>query len=235
MSQKPSSEIPRFRDSEVRLIIFDCDGTLVDSEYLYNAITAELLNEIGYAEYTPALCLELFAGMAWSAIKAELEIRHQTKMPEDIVQRYIRIANTRMEQDFQSAPGADDVLSDLGRDHVMCVASNGERGNVLKSLSVTNLLRHFKEENVFTKIQVARPKPAPDLFLFACERMGYQPQEALVIEDSVAGVRAAVAAGIRVLGYTGAAHDQEKAADMLKKAGAPVIIDALCDIRRFCG
>jgi HAD superfamily hydrolase (TIGR01509 family) len=231
MSQKPSSEIPRFRDSEVRLIIFDCDGTLVDSEYLYNAITAELLNEIGYPEYTPALCLELFAGMAWSAIKAELEIRHQTKMPEDIVQRYIRIANTRMDHDFQSAPGADEVLTDLGRDHVMCVASNGERGNVLKSLTVTKLIRHFAEENIFTKIQVARPKPAPDLFLFACDRMGYQPQEALVIEDSVAGVRAAVAAGIRVLGYTGTAHDKDKAADMLKKAGAQVVIDELIHIR----
>lgn len=217
-----------------KLIIFDCDGTLVDSEYLYNAITAELLNEIGYPEYTPALCLELFAGMAWSAIRSELEIRHQTKMPEDIVQRYIRIANERMNHDFKSAPNADAVLTDLRRDHVMCVASNGERGNVLKSLSVTNLIRHFTEESIFTKIQVARPKPAPDLFLFACERMGYKPQEALVIEDSVAGVRAAVAAGIRVLGYTGTAHDQEKAADTLKKAGASMIIEDLAKVRSYC-
>jgi HAD superfamily hydrolase (TIGR01509 family) len=215
-----------------KLIIFDCDGTLVDSEYLYNAITAELLNEIGYPEYTPELCLELFAGMAWSVIRAELEIRHQTKMPEDIIQRYIRIANLRMNHDFNASPRADEVLEDLGRDYTLCVASNGERNNVIKSLEVTGLMRHFSDERIFTKIQVARPKPAPDLFLFACAQMGFETHEALIIEDSIAGVRAAVAANIDVLGYTGTAHDPQSAFQKLENTGAKTIISELIHIRK---
>lgn len=215
-----------------KLIIFDCDGTLVNSEYLYNAITAELLNEIGYPEYTPELCLELFAGQSWSTIRGELELRHQTKMPDDIIQRYIRIANERMSHDFEEAPGAGEVLADLGREYAICVASNGERGNVLKSLEVTGLIRHFSEETVFTKIQVPRPKPAPDLFLFACERMGFAPHETLIVEDSIAGVRAAKAANIRVLGYTGTAHDAALARHNLELAGADSVIEALIHIRK---
>lgn len=214
-----------------KLIIFDCDGTLVDSEYLYNSITAELLNEIGYPEYTPELCLELFAGMAWSVIRTELEIRHQTTMPDDIIQRYIRIANERMNHDFQSSPGAAEALADLSRDHKVCVASNGERNNVIKSLEVTKLMPHFSEDTIFTKIQVARPKPAPDLFLFTCAQMNHAPSEALVIEDSIAGVRAAKAAGIRTLGFIGTAHNRELARKNLRDAGADEIIEELIHIR----
>jgi beta-phosphoglucomutase-like phosphatase (HAD superfamily) len=229
---KKESEILRFRDSKIHLIIFDCDGTLVDSEYLYNSITSELLNEIGYSEYTPALCLELFAGMAWSAIRAELEIRHQTKMPDDIIQRYIRIANERMSHDFNAAPHACSVVDSLSKDYALCVASNGERNNVIKSLEVTGLLPFFSEDRLFTKIQVARPKPAPDLFLFACARMNTAPQDALVIEDSLAGVRAAKAAGIRVLGYVGTAHDPATARRTLADAGADDVISSLLDISK---
>jgi beta-phosphoglucomutase-like phosphatase (HAD superfamily) len=110
------------------------------------------------------------------------------------------------------------------------VASNGERGNVIKSLEVTGLLHHFDEDRVFTKIQVERPKPAPDLFLFACEKMQVAPANALAIEDSVAGVAAARAADIHVLGFTGTAHNKENHAKMLKNAGADAIIDTLIHI-----
>ena len=147
------------------LIIFDCDGTLVDSEYLYNSITSELLNEIGYAEYTPELCMELFTGQSWSTIRGALEERHGEKMPDDIIERYIRIANEKMNHDFEAAPHADTVLSELHQTHSLCVASNGERNNVIKSLQVTGLFDYFGEDRIFSKIQVERPKPAPDLFL----------------------------------------------------------------------
>lgn len=212
------------------LIIFDCDGTLVDSEHLYNAITAELLNEIGFDEYTPQRCLELFAGMAWSAIRAELEERHQQPLPEDIIQRYIAIANRRMNHDFSATPDADLVLTALAQNYQLCVASNGERGNVMKSLQVTDLIKHFDEDRIFTKIQAARPKPAPDLFLLVCEKMQIVPGKALIIEDSVAGVSAAKAAGIAVLGFIGTAPNPEKQAQMLKNAGADHIIERLIHI-----
>lgn len=212
------------------LIIFDCDGTLVDSEHLYNSITAELLNEIGYAEYTPELCLELFAGQSWSTIRASLEARHNEKMPDDIIERYIHIANTRMNHDFDAVPHADIILKTFSQTHKICIASNGERGNVIKSLEITDLFKHFDETRIFTKIQVAKPKPAPDLFLFACDNMQTTPQNALIIEDSPAGVVAARAANIDVLGFVGTAHNKNKQAAALKNAGAEIIIEELIHI-----
>lgn len=214
------------------LIIFDCDGTLVDSEHLYNSITSELLNEIGYAEYTPELCLELFAGQSWSTIRHDLEERHNEPMPDDIIERYIRIANERLNHDFDATEHADTVLTQFGQSHKICVGSNGERNNVIKSLEVTGLLKHFDDERIFTKIQVEKPKPAPDLFFFACDQMQTPPTNALVIEDSPAGVAAARAANIDVIGFVGTSHAPDKQAIALKNAGAEIVIDSLIHIER---
>jgi len=212
------------------LVIFDCDGTLVNSEYLYNAVTAELLNEIGYKEYTPELCLELFVGQSWSTIRAELEVRHQEKMPDDLVERFVRLAEQRLTGDVEAIPEAHEVLTLISKTYSVCVASNGERAAVFKSLTVTGLMPFFDETRIFTKIQVPRPKPAPDLFLFACAQMGISPAKALVIEDSVTGVRAAKAAHIDVIGFVGAAHDPVKQAQNLVDAGAYKVIDRLIHI-----
>src|SRR5690606_28500307 len=99
------------------LVIFDCDGTLVDSEHLYNSITSELLNEIGYEDYTPALCLELFAGLSWSEIRRTLEEKHKTKLPDDIMRRYIDVANMRMESDLKAIEHAHEVITAVKENH----------------------------------------------------------------------------------------------------------------------
>lgn len=203
----------------------------MDSETLYNTITSELLTELGFAEYTPEICIDLFAGQAWSMIKATLEEKHGDIIPRDIIERYIKTANAQMDFDLRTPEGASDVLAQLKQERSICVASNGERNNVLKSLRVTGLMEHFVEEQVFTKIQVARPKPAPDLFLFTAEQMGFEPAQCLVIEDSPAGVAAAVAANMPVIGFTGCSHDQERQADLLTDAGANFIIDKLIHIQ----
>jgi len=212
------------------LIIFDCDGTLVNSETLYNTITSELLTEMGFEEYTPIRCIELFAGQSWSTIKGILEEKHGASIPRDLVDRYIQTANVRMDRDLVAAHGAMDVLKILKNTHSLCVASNGERGNVLKSLNMTKLMAYFDEESVFTKIQVERPKPAPDLFLFSAKQMKFEPEQCLIIEDSAAGVEAAVAAGISVIGYTGCSHDKKWQYELLKTAGATHITDDLIHI-----
>ncbi len=212
------------------LIIFDCDGTLVDSEYLYNSITAELLNGLGFAEYTPELCIALFAGQAWGSIKVILEEKHGGEIPRDIIDRYIALANARMEDDLQSPEDAHHVVETLKQSKSICVASNGERNNVIKSLTLTGLYDHFHDDHIFTKIQVGRPKPAPDLFLFAAEQMGFAPEQCLVIEDSVAGITAAKAAGMRSIGFFGTAHDQDAQAKALKNAGADVLAGQLIHI-----
>lgn len=212
------------------LIIFDCDGTLVDSEVLYNTITSELLTEMGFDEYTPQQCIELFAGQAWSTIKATLEEKHGQAIPRDIVERYIKTANGRMDTDLRAPENAHHVVETLKGTHGICVASNGERNNVIKSLHVTGLMDHFIEDHIFTKIQVEKPKPAPDLFLFTAEQMKAEPSQCLIIEDSPAGVVAAVAADIPVIGFTGCAHDKERQAGLLRDAGARIITDQLIHI-----
>ena len=212
------------------LVIFDCDGTLVNSEALYNTITSELLTEMGLVEYTPLRCIELFAGQSWGTIKTILHDKHGAQIPRDLVDRYIQIANSRIDQNLLAADGASEVLEALKPNHSICVASNGERGNVLKSLTGTGLMPYFDEDRVFTKIQVKHPKPAPDLFLFTIEKMGFAAEQSLIIEDSPVGVRAAVAAGIDVIGYTGCAHDQKRQAEMLKDAGAEYVTDQFIHI-----
>ncbi|MEZ5814648.1 MAG: HAD-IA family hydrolase [Alphaproteobacteria bacterium] len=174
--------------------------------------------------------MDLFLGAGWESILTILEERHGEKMPEDIVERFVKLADERMGHGLKAVQDADKALSNLRRSFLTCVASNGERANVFKGLGITGLLPHFHAAQIFTKNQVERPKPAPDLFLFACEKMQVEPANALVIEDSVAGVAAARAAGIHVLGFTGTAHDKENHAEMLKNAGADAIIDTLIHI-----
>lgn len=212
------------------LIIFDCDGTLVDSETLYNTITSELLVGLGFNEYTPTRCIELFAGQAWSTIKKTLEDKHGDIIPRDIIDLYIKTANGRMDHDLRTTEGAYEVVKQIKEERAICVASNGERNNVFKSLQVTGLMDLFQEDHIFTKIQVERPKPAPDLFLFTAEQMAFDPSQCLVIEDSPAGVEAAIAANMRVIGYTGAAHDQNRQAELLENAGAQEITNKLIHI-----
>jgi HAD superfamily hydrolase (TIGR01509 family) len=135
-----------------------------------------------------------------------------------------------MHHDFGATPHAEDTLEKLNGNHKLCVASNGERGNVIKSLTVTGLKRFFTDDRIFTKIQVPAPKPAPDLFLFTCEQMEHDPARSIIIEDSVPGVRGAKAAGIKVLGYVGASHNAERQAKKLIEAGADEIIYTLIHI-----
>ena len=104
-----------------------------------------------------------------------------------------------------------------------CVASNGERNNVISSLKNIGLYDLFGDHRIFTKSQVARGKPAPDLFLFAADKMQCQPEHCIVIEDSTAGVKAGVAAGMRTIGLTAASPDPDDAGARLIEAGAHII------------
>lgn len=119
----------------------------------------------------------------------------------------------------------------------ICVASNGERSSVIKSLKMTGLYEAFDggEDHIFTKIQVENAKPAPDLFLFAAEKMDVLPKDCAVIEDSVAGVRAGIAAGMYVLGFTGSHHNPAMHANALKEAGAHRIFSDLIHIADYLG
>jgi HAD superfamily hydrolase (TIGR01509 family) len=220
------------------LTIFDCDGTLIDSELLYNTVISDLLCENGLDHYTPALCLERFTGLTLTDIRAQIEQEHKIDLASHITSDiYITRAQAQMDQGLNAIINADQLLTrsrSLGK---ICVASNGERSSVIKSLKMTGLYTAFDggEDHIFTKIQVEKAKPAPDLFLFAAEQMDVLPKDCAVIEDSVAGVRAGIAAGMYVLGFTGSHHNPATHALALKEAGAHRIFSDLIHIADYLG
>jgi HAD superfamily hydrolase (TIGR01509 family) len=127
-------------------------------------------------------------------------------------------------------PGVTDCLADLeARGVPYCVASNGEVDKIERSLTITGLLPRFAGK-IFSAEMVARGKPAPDLFLHAAKTMGFPPQRCLVIEDSVHGIRAAVAAGMEAVGFVGASHNKAGDAERLSEAGAERVLKGLPEL-----
>lgn len=219
------------------LIIFDCDGTLVDTELLYNTVISDLLIECGLRDYTPAKCLELFTGLTLSNIRKTVELGHDVDLSSQMTSEiYVGRAQEMMDRGIKAIDGAAALLDALTGQKI-CLASNGERSSVIKSLKLTRLFDYFggQEDSIFTKIQVQNAKPAPDLFLFAASRMGVAPARCVVIEDSVAGVSAGVAAGMDVIGFTGSHHNPDYHATQLKNIGAKHCFSSLIHIAEHLG
>lgn len=205
------------------LIIFDNDGTLSDSELINNKAVSALLMGYGLKEYTPDYCHKHLAGKAMSDIKAMIEQKHDRTLPDDFISRFIQDAREATKRELHPVPGAVEAVKELARNCKTCVASNGERENVLTAIEAIGLMPHFTEQKIFTKIQVPRGKPFPDLFLFAAERMGSVAENCLVIEDTETGVKAAKAAHMRVIGITAVAHDRAHMTKALEEAGAEYV------------
>ena len=217
------------------LIIFDCDGTLVNSEYLNNKVSSDMLIEFGLSEYTPEKCVAEFTGNTWTNIKIKPESQHDIKLPEDFISQYI----ARVHQEMDKAPtpieGAVEFVKASKERTKICVASNGERANVRKFLSLHDYDDYFREDNTFTRVQVPQGKPEPDIFFYAAEKMKADPSRCLVIEDSPTGVTAGVAAGMDVFGFTGASDTPEFQGKMLQKAGAKRIFTDFIHIAEALG
>lgn len=202
------------------LIIFDCDGTLTDSEYVNNRALLDVLHEKGFTQYTLDHAYKHWVGVTVSNTMLAIQMETGVMPPPDTVPLYMNRVAELQKTGLKPVEGAPELVAFAKTLGKICVASNGERANVLNSLVITDLMKNFTEETVFTKIQVKNPKPFPDLFLFAAAQMGVLPERCLVIEDSAAGVRAGVAAGMATWGFTGSSHDLEKHENTLKSAGA---------------
>lgn len=216
--------------SHFDLVIFDCDGTLVDSEELNNVSTAEILADIGLARYTPDYNMANFIGKSQPEIWAIIEQDAGQALPADINDRYIARIRHNRDQYLQPAPDALFVVEQVSKTHKICVASNGERENVISAMENTGLARFFTSETIYTAIQVKHPKPAPDLFLLAAEMAGVKPERTLVIEDSLVGARAGLAAEMSVYGYTGLSHPKDEQARKLQSLGVHHVFDSLTGI-----
>lgn len=203
------------------LVIFDCDGVLVDSERLAGESMRLSLLELGI-EMSIAEIRKTFVGLAWPDCLKKIEIQIGGPIPEGWLERIqLRDKKWFVEQ-LEPVAGVLDVI-ELLRAHGMpfCVASSGDIAKMHITLGVTNLLPYF-EDVLFSATMVERGKPHPDLFLHAADQMGHAPSSCIVIEDSVHGVTGAVAAGMRVLAYAGDPHNDVEA---LRAAGGEVVHD----------
>jgi HAD superfamily hydrolase (TIGR01509 family) len=207
------------------LLIFDCDGVLVDSEALACEIDAQILTGIGLA-YSAQDIARKFVGVSFKDMVAGLEAEHACTLPDDLGAQIDSALFAKFETDLKPIEGVREAI--LSLPYPRCVASSSTPGRIALSLRVTGLSDLF--DNVFSSTQVKRGKPAPDLFLHAAERMGANPQDCLVIEDSSAGVQGALAAGMRVIGFVGGAHCGPEHAEKLRRAGASVVIERMVDL-----
>lgn len=186
----------------IDLIILDCDGVIADSEILSAEVLIGQLAALGITVTLDDVRRD-FLGRSFPTVAASIRDRFARILPEDFEATYRARLLDRFATDLTPAPGIEKVLAALTRP--VCVATSSSPPRVARTLQLLGLYDHFGP-HVFTASQVAHGKPAPDLFLFAAERMGCDPARALVIEDSVPGLQAARAAGMRALHYAGGAH-----------------------------
>jgi HAD superfamily hydrolase (TIGR01509 family) len=203
------------------LVIFDCDGVLVDSEVITSRVFAGMLNELGipatvdevfdkFVGRTMAYCLEVIAGMLGREV------------PSGFAQQYYERTALALKSDLKTVRGIESALDEIRLPY--CVASNGSHEKMQTTLGITGLLPKFQGK-LFSVTEVARGKPFPDVFLYAAAQSGVAPSACAVVEDTPTGVTAGVAAGMTVYGYC--AHTPVR---RLIEAGAHHTFDRMSDL-----
>lgn len=191
-----------------KLVIFDCDGVLVDSEVIANRIDAQALSSFGYPITTEEY-IERFIGLNTKTVCQMILQESGIEIPIDYDVSFLPTLFKAFETELTSLIRPVLEIID-GMKVSRCIVSNSPRNRVLRSLELTKQLSYFQDQSIFTSQQVANGKPAPDLFVYAANQMGYYPENCIVIEDSAAGIEAALAAGMNVIGFLGGGHVEHK-------------------------
>lgn len=181
----------------IKCIIFDCDGTLVDSEYLCNLGLEILLRNLG-VESSAITMMAHFRGRKLATILEDIESKHHIKLPDNFVSSYRELVNELFEKELKPCDGVNDALAEI--ELAKCVASNGPLQKIYKALSLCKQLAYF-DGNIFSSYKINSWKPDPGIFLHAAKEMGFQANECAVVEDSPVGITAAIAAGMRPILY----------------------------------
>jgi len=213
------------------LLIFDCDGVLVDSEPIAARVLAEAASEAGLP-LSAADCIRRFTGISLAAVIRAIEHDLGRPLPagfRDTLQARDRAA---FASDLRAVAGAADAIARLPWRR--CVASSGTHEKMRFTLGLTGLLSLF-DPHLFSATEVAHGKPAPDLFLLAAARMGALPAACLVIEDAEPGIAAARAAGMRVFGFAGGSHRRPGDGERLLEAGAERVFVAMSELPGMLG
>lgn len=215
------------------LVIFDCDGVLVDSEMIASRVLAKELTTRGMA-ISPADCRRSFTGMSIASVIAAVEKELGQTLEPDFEELLLKHDRAAFETELQAVAGIKTALENIPVP--VCVASSGSPEKITNSLRVTALADKFGQ-NLFSASMVVNGKPAPDLFELAAERMHVAPDETVVIEDAQAGVIAAGLAHMRVFGFCGASHaiGDSGYQHKLVEAGADLIFDDMTRLPELLG
>lgn len=214
--------------SEIQLVIFDCDGVLIDSEIVAAAAELEVYKEFGI-ELSVAEFAERMAGMSSHDVRKTIEEDLGHALPDRVIPDSRKLVNEKVIAEAQLIEGASDVLDQF--DQARCICSNSPPERLKQVLSRVGLHDKFRPY-VFSAQDNEPPlfKPKPDIFLRALKEFSVEPGQAVVIEDSTHGVEGARRAGCRVIGFTGATHTYPGHADQLTDAGAETVISRMRDL-----
>ncbi|SOZ14801.1 putative haloacid dehalogenase-like hydrolase [Cupriavidus taiwanensis] len=214
-------------------VIFDCDGVLVDSEPIVNRVLNQMLNELGI-EISLEDSTRLFLGRA---VREELDMIERMRgapLPENWLSTWLARRNAVLEEEVAAVAHVREAIRAVAATGMpVCVASGADRVKVKLQLTKTGLVELFQQdqrEHIFSATEVARSKPAPDVYLLAARTMGVEPARCAVVEDSPTGVTAGVAAGMTVFGYA-ARND----AAQLREAGARTIFTDMRELPELVG
>ncbi|SFB05758.1 haloacid dehalogenase superfamily, subfamily IA, variant 3 with third motif having DD or ED [Rhizobium sp. NFR07] len=210
------------------LIIFDCDGVLVDSEIIAAQVESRLLTEAGYPISVEEMG-ERFAGLTWKDILLTVEKEADIPLSATLLDKSEKLLDARLERDVKIIEGVKFALARLTTQRCICSNSSSQRLDMM----LTKVgLKPFFSPHIYSAKDLGpdRVKPKPDIFLHAAEQFGVQPSRCLVIEDSTHGIHGARTAGMRVVGFTGASHTYPSHADRLTDAGAETVISRMQDL-----
>ncbi|HTQ99721.1 MAG TPA: HAD family phosphatase [Candidatus Acidoferrum sp.] len=208
------------------LVIFDCDGVLVDSERITNRVFAQMLNELGLP-VTVEDMFEQFVGHSMQHCLGLITDMLGQAPPKSFVEAYKVRTRAALEVELAAVAGIEEVLDEIRLPY--CVASSGDHEKMRTILGITGLWPRF-DGKLFSVTEVSRGKPFPDVFLLAAERLGVDPSACAVVEDTPVGVAAGVAAGMTVFGYSALTP-----ARRLLQAGAHMTFDRMQELPALLG
>ena len=213
------------------LVIFDCDGVLVDSELLSTQAIQRVLAAEGID--VPLDAITRCIGMKQADILKSVSERMQVSISPAVADHIWPATRALFQESLACTQGLRGFLDRLQLPR--CVASSSSHERIAFSLRLTGLTQYFADGTIFSSSDVARGKPAPDLFLHAAARMGVKPERCLVIEDSRFGIQGSIAAGMRAIGFVGGSHSGPTMARDLEAAGATWIAHSWLDVQRLLG
>lgn len=210
------------------LVIFDCDGVLVDSEIVAARVEAKMLGAAGF-EIEPEDLAQRYAGLTFKDILMAIEAEADMLFEAALIEKVEEEVDRRLRREVKAIDGAATAVAAITTRK--CICSNSGRERIQAMLEKTGLDAFFSG-HIYSSLDTPtqRPKPAPDVFEHAAADMKAEPHRTFVIEDSVHGVSAATGAGMRVIGFTGATHTQPGLADALTEAGAETVIHRMADL-----